>query len=98
MQRQAVPLLSAEAPIVGTGIEARIARDSGVCVVAREAGHVIYADADEVRVDEGDFVRTYKLTTFRRSNQGTVIHQRVRVHSRRKFGEGADYRGRPVRG
>jgi DNA-directed RNA polymerase subunit beta len=81
MQRQAVPLLTAEAPIVGTGIEARIARDSGVCVVAREAGHVIYADADEVRVDEGDFVRTYKLTTFRRSNQGTVIHQRARVHS-----------------
>ena len=81
MQRQAVPLVDAEAPIVGTGIEAKLARDSGVCIVARESGNVIYADAKEIRVDEGNFVRTYKLTKFRRSNQGTVIHQKVRVYA-----------------
>ncbi|WP_324668466.1 DNA-directed RNA polymerase subunit beta [Geochorda subterranea] len=77
MQRQAVPLIRTEAPLVGTGMEYRAAVDSGVVVVARRSGVVTYADAREIRIraDEGGEDR-YRLLKFQRSNQGTCINQR----------------------
>jgi len=77
MQRQAVPLLEPEAPIVGTGVEERAARDSGQVVVAREAGVVTSVTADRISVetDGGELVE-YRLQKFVRSNQGTCINQR----------------------
>ena len=76
MQRQAVPLLVPEAPIVGTGIEYKAACDSGVVLLAREAGIVKRVTADEIiiRTDEGADHR-YRLSKFVRSNQGTCINQ-----------------------
>ncbi len=78
MQRQAVPLLEPESPIVGTGMEARAARDSGQVVVAKRAGVVISVTAERVLVDadEGGAPDQYKLLKFVRSNQGTCINQR----------------------
>lgn len=78
MQRQAVPLLKPQAPIVGTGIEYRAAVDSGVLPKAREAGTVTYVSANEVRVknDVDGSTQTYRLLKFKRSNQGTCINQR----------------------
>ena len=77
MQRQAVPLLRTQSPIVGTGMEYKAAIDSGVCVLAKEPGVVEYVSGDEVRVrnDKGGLDR-YKMLKFRRSNQGTCINQR----------------------
>lgn len=77
MQRQAVPLLVPESPLVGTGIEAKAAYDSGVLVTARRAGVVTRVTADEVvvRADDGTLDR-YRLQKFLRSNQGTCINQR----------------------
>ena len=76
MQRQAVPLLKTEAPIVGTGMEYKAGVDSGVCVLARRAGVVRSVSADEIRItaDNGE-VDTYHVTKFMRSNQGTCINQ-----------------------
>ncbi len=76
MQRQAVPLLVPEAPLVGTGIEYKAACDSGVVLLAREAGVVTRVTADEIiiRDDEG-VEHYYKLQKFARSNQGTCINQ-----------------------
>ena len=86
MQRQAVPLLRAEAPIVGTGMEARVARDSGVTIVAKRAGVVDQVDATRivVRAEEtGDAdvspVDIYSLLKFQRSNQNTTVNQRPLV-------------------
>ena len=78
MQRQAVPLLIAEAPVVGTGMEHRAAKDSGVVVLAENPGVIEYVDANFIRVlrDDGEGVDEYKLLKFKRSNQGTCIHQR----------------------
>ncbi len=77
MQRQAVPLLKPEAPIVGTGIEHKIAYDSGVMVIARKDGVVDYVDADEIIVKENDGKKcSYTLRKFVGSNQGTCINQR----------------------
>ncbi len=77
MQRQAVPLLKPEAPIIGTGIEHKIAYDSGVMVIARKSGVVTYVDADTVCVaEEGGTVGEYHLKKFRGSNQGTCVNQR----------------------
>ena len=78
MQRQAVPLLVAEAPIVGTGMEHRAAKDSGVVVLAEHDGVVEYVDADKIviRRDDNGETDSYKLLKFKRSNQGTCIHQR----------------------
>lgn len=77
MQRQAVPLVFPDSPIVGTGIEHRIAKDSGSCVVSRRAGTVAYVDADRIIINTDDGGRDeYRMPKFRRSNQGTVIHQR----------------------
>ena len=76
MQRQAVPLLVPEAPLVGTGIEYKAACDSGVVLLAREAGLVTRVTADEIviRDDEG-VEHLYRLSKFARSNQGTCINQ-----------------------
>ncbi len=77
MQRQAVPLLTTEAPIVATGVEHRSALDSEVCIKAEKDGTVEAVSATEitVRYDDGD-VQTYHLTKFARSNAGTCINQR----------------------
>ncbi|NLG86395.1 MAG: DNA-directed RNA polymerase subunit beta, partial [Firmicutes bacterium] len=77
MQRQAVPLLVPEAPLVGTGIESKAAYDSGVLVVASRPGEVVHVSADYimVRADDGTIDR-YHLEKFVRSNQGTCINQR----------------------
>jgi DNA-directed RNA polymerase subunit beta len=77
MQRQAVPLLEPEAPVVGTGMERRAALDSGQVVVAREAGVVTSVTAERILVEEDSGeLRTYPLQKFVRSNQGTCINQR----------------------
>ncbi|HRA45940.1 MAG TPA: DNA-directed RNA polymerase subunit beta, partial [Phycicoccus sp.] len=80
MQRQAVPLVRAEAPLVGTGMEYRAAVDSGDVVVAEKAGAVTEVSADLVTVahDDGTY-RTYKINKFMRSNQGNSYNQRVVV-------------------
>ena len=77
MQRQAVPCIRTHAPIVGTGIEGRVARDSGVCVVARRDGIVDSVDATRIVVkgEEGDFPDIYRLNKFQRSNQNTAYNQ-----------------------
>ncbi|WP_444660249.1 DNA-directed RNA polymerase subunit beta [Caproiciproducens sp. R2] len=76
MQRQAVPLLKTESPIVGTGMEYKAGVDSGVCVIAKHSGVVRSVSADEIRVtcDDGS-VEIYHVTKFMRSNQGTCINQ-----------------------
>jgi DNA-directed RNA polymerase subunit beta len=80
MQRQAVPLLRADSPFVGTGMERIAAIDSGAVVVAEEAGVVEEIDADEITVHNDNKKRsTYPLRKFDRSNQGTAINQRVIV-------------------
>ena len=81
MQRQAVPLMVTENPIVGTGMEYKAAVDSGVCVLAKEDGVVTRVTADEVIVKNDDGVeRKYKLIKFKRSNQGTCVNQRPIVN------------------
>ncbi len=78
MQRQAVPLLKTEAPIVGTGMEYKAGVDSGVCVLAKAAGTVVSVSADTVvvRRDDNGENDTYKMIKFARSNQGTCLNQR----------------------
>ena len=78
MQRQAVPLLVTEAPIVGTGIEHKAAKDSGVVIIARHSGTIDFVDADKIVVlrDDGEGKDEYNLLKFKRSNQGTCINQR----------------------
>jgi DNA-directed RNA polymerase subunit beta len=77
MQRQAVPLLMTEAPVVGTGIELKAAVDSGVCVVSEKAGVVEKSTSKEIIVKNDDGTKkAYKLLKFARSNQGTCINQR----------------------
>ena len=75
MQRQAIPLLKAEAPIVGTGVEAIAARDSGVVIVAKADGVVEYVDARKIIVKTQGGNDTYYLNGFERSNNGTCYHQ-----------------------
>jgi len=84
MQRQAVPLIKPEAPLIGTGMEYRAAIDSGVCVISKTDGVVVRVTADEIwvrqeeevdgRIVQGDIIK-YKLQKFQRSNQGTCINQ-----------------------
>jgi DNA-directed RNA polymerase subunit beta len=77
MQRQAVPLLRAEAPLIGTGVEFRAAIDAGDVVLAEKAGRIDSASADEIVVRETDgTMHTYNLQKFRRSNQGTCINHK----------------------
>ena len=85
MQRQAVPLVKAEAPLVGTGMESSVARDSGATIIARRAGVVESVDATRIVVratgDEASEsgVDIYTLLKFQRSNQNTCINQRPLV-------------------
>ncbi|MCL6471743.1 MAG: DNA-directed RNA polymerase subunit beta [Firmicutes bacterium] len=89
MQRQAVPLLRTEAPIVGTGVEHRAVRDTGEIIVAENAGTVTYVSADEIIVEKKDgHVDVYKLSKFRRSNQGTCINQKPVVSEGQKVKKG----------
>ena len=77
MQKQAVPLMISDAPIVGTGMEYKAAIDSGVCVLAKESGVVERVTADDVTVRQDDGTKvTYHLIKFKRSNQGTCINQK----------------------
>ena len=80
MQRQAVPLLMTEAPVVGTGMEEKAAVDSGVCVVAEEAGVVERSTSAEIQIRQDDGkLKKYKLTKFLRSNQSNCYNQRAIV-------------------
>ena len=78
MQRQAVPLLVTDSPIVGTGMEYVAAKDSGVVVIAKNEGTVEYVDATKIRIrrSDGQGIDEYKLLKFKRSNQGTCINQK----------------------
>ena len=83
MQRQAVPLLQPEAPIVGTGVEYVAARDSGALVLAKRSGVIENVDASRIVVrtsDDGGSVDIYNLIKYQRSNQGTIINQRPVVN------------------
>ena len=81
MQRQAVPLLKTEVPVVGTGMEAKAARDSGVCIIAHHAGTVEYSTSKEIIVKREDRIRdTYHVIKFSRSNQGNCMNQRPIVN------------------
>ncbi|MBK9328811.1 MAG: DNA-directed RNA polymerase subunit beta [Sphingobacteriales bacterium] len=99
MQRQAVPLMRCEAPIVGTGIEARVAKDSNVLINAERSGVVEYVDANEIRirydrtdnerlVSFDDDVKVYKLTKYVRTNQATCINLRPIVRKGDKVTKG----------
>ena len=89
MQRQAVPLLMPEAPIVGTGIEYRAAKDSGTTVTAKNAGVVERVTGDEIIIrNQKDELDTYKLRKFKRTNGGTCINQRPVVVRGEKVKEG----------
>ena len=96
MMRQAVPLIRAEAPFVGTGMEATVARDSGATVIARRSGVIDQVDAGRIVIREMDFatesetgVEIYRLSKFQRSNQSTCINQRplVKVGDRVQKGD-----------
>ena len=89
MQRQAVPLMTTQAPIVATGIEHKCAVDSGVCVLAEKDGLVTRVDATHitVRYDDGE-QKDYKLIKFARSNQGTCINQRPIVNAGERVCQG----------
>src|SRR4029079_10250930 len=77
MQRQAVPLLEPEAPIVGTGMEARAALDSGQVVVSNVSGVVTIVPAERIQIeDDAGVLASFPLEKFVRSNQGTCINQR----------------------
>jgi len=84
MQRQAVPLMETEAPLVGTGIEGRVAQDSGACVLAKEDGAVSAVDAQRIIVGR----HTYELKKFQRSNANTCINQRPIVKQGQKVKAG----------
>ena len=102
MQRQSVPLLFPQAPLVGTGLEERVARDSGAVVIARRAGSVTRVTADEIIIDTGDEDRRstdnplarlkqhdrFRLKKFWRTNQDTAINQRPLVHVGQKVRAG----------
>ncbi|NLW24033.1 MAG: DNA-directed RNA polymerase subunit beta [Clostridia bacterium] len=89
MQRQAVPLLRTDAPLVGTGMEFKAAYDSGVLIIAKNSGTVKRVTANEIIVqnDEGG-IDTYKLTKFARSNQGTCINQKPLVKKGQRVEKG----------
>ncbi len=102
MQSQAVPLLKAQAPFVGTGVEERVSRDSGTVLLATEAGTVTYVDAERIVIESDEGVeRTYTLTRFLRSNQNTnqdqtpIVDVGERVEANQVIADGpASERGR----
>ena len=89
MQRQALPLLKPEVPFVGTGVEARVAKDAGLAVVSASEGTVEYVDSRQIVVKEEKGKRVYDLQKFQRSNQGTCINQHsiVKVGDKVKVGD-----------
>jgi DNA-directed RNA polymerase subunit beta len=89
MQRQAVPLLKADAPLVGTGMERRAALDTGDVLLTRNAGTIEYVDATQIVVQASSGERDeYELQKFMRSNQGTLIHHKPRVSTGQKVKAG----------
>ena len=96
MQRQAVPLLTTEAPVVGTGMEVKAAVDSGVCVVAKKSGTIDYVSSNMIRMtaDDGEKIE-YHLTKFARSNQSNCYNQRPIVFKGNRVAAGTGDRGRP---
>jgi DNA-directed RNA polymerase subunit beta len=95
MQRQAVPLMIPQAPLIGTGLEYRAAVDTGDVVLAGKPGQVTDVDAEKIVVETRDGTDTYGLTKFMRSNQGTLIHQKPivglgdRVHAGQVLADGS---------
>ena len=89
MQRQAMPLLKTEAPLIGTGVEYIAAKDSGVCIVAKADGIVSYVDAKKIVVKNKEGEDTYYLANFELANSGICNHQRpiVKVGDQVKAGE-----------
>ncbi len=90
MQRQSVPLINPEAPLIGTGMEARAVRDGGDVIIAKNGGEVTYVDADriEVKVKGVKEPDVYRLERFGRSNQGTTIDQKPRAREGQKIKAG----------
>ncbi|MCL2156156.1 MAG: DNA-directed RNA polymerase subunit beta, partial [Leptospirales bacterium] len=89
MQRQAVPLLAEEAPLVGTGMETSAAYDSGVLSIAKRGGEIIYSDANKVRVKtSGGEIDEYTLQKFKRTNQSTCFNQKPIVREGQKIKNG----------
>lgn len=90
MQRQAVPLLNPKAPVVGTGMEYKVAVDSGVCILAKHAGTVKYVSGDKIIVTraDGTGIDEYNVLKFKRSNQSTCVNQRPIVFKGDKVEEG----------
>src|SRR5205085_1575010 len=89
MQRQAVPLLKADAPLIGTGMERRAALDTGDVMLATRAGSVDFVDANEIVVQGSDGKRdSYELQKYMRSNQGTLIHHKPIVGTGQKVSKG----------
>ncbi len=89
MQRQAVPLLYTESPYVGTGMEEVAAYDSGVCIIAKRAGKVVYATADLIRIetDNGE-IDEYRLLKYKRTNQDTCFNQKTIVNPGERVNKG----------
>ncbi|MDD2591798.1 MAG: DNA-directed RNA polymerase subunit beta, partial [Erysipelotrichaceae bacterium] len=88
MQRQAIPLLKPSSPLVGTGVEYRVAKDSGSGITAEGDGVVSYVDANKIIVDEKNGQREYRLSKFRRSNSGTCINQHPIIRRGEKIEKG----------
>ena len=88
MQRQAMPLIKTEAPLVGTGVEYIAAKDSGVEIIAKHSGVVEYADAKKIVIKTKDGVDEYKLANFELANSSICSHQRPIVHAGDKVKEG----------
>jgi len=88
MQKQAVPLLQPGSPVVGTGIEGQIARNTSQLIVASGKGEVVRADGDEIHVKYADGVKKYELVHFAKSNDDRSINQKVRVVRGQKVSEG----------
>jgi DNA-directed RNA polymerase subunit beta len=89
MQRQAVPLLKADAPLVGTGMERRAALDTGDVLLTRNAGTIEHVDANQIVIETTDGTKDeYELQKFMRSNQGTLIHHKPRVSTGQKVEAG----------
>jgi DNA-directed RNA polymerase subunit beta len=88
MQRQAVPLLKTDAPLVGTGMERRAALDTGDVLLTRNSGTIDFVDANKIVIETPDGKDEYELQKFMRSNQGTLIHHKPRVSSGQKVKAG----------
>jgi DNA-directed RNA polymerase subunit beta len=89
MQRQAVPLLKADAPLVGTGMERRAALDTGDVLLTRNAGTIDFVDANQIVIETAEGKKDeYELQKFMRSNQGTLIHHKPRVKTGQKLKAG----------